>query len=280
MTDTALSDWLPEARNILPPVELQANIEAACKRGLPEMDRFPAHDLEAVLCAGGPSLKRGLSEIRRRILKGAMVVGVNAVSGYLLENGVVPRAVVLLDPQELLVGQFAADPRITYLVASQCHAAVFDKLKDCPVRVWHAQDCGAEWEIITRHYPDALPVGEGTTAALRTFGILHAQGFRKIHVYGLDGSFEPDAAGWLQHHAYQQTEDDAPPVKEIIVRDARGEKRFLTRPDYARQANEFMDVLTTLHKVWKIGKSSQTHVWVHGDGLIPYIWKMRRHELG
>src|SRR5574341_44968 len=269
-----LKDRLGDVHLCVAPATLHANLESSCARGLPQIPCLPAHDLELVICAGGPSLRRSLFDIRRRIAAGAHVIAVNAASGYLIEHRIIPRAVVLLDPQALLADEFAADPHITYLVASQCHPTVFDKLAGCNVSIWHAHDDEPELAIIRRYYPDPVIIGGGTTAALRTVGIGHAMGFRSEHFYGLDGSFEADVNGWLQHHAYQQPNDDVPEVIEIIARDDDGtERRFLTRQDYARQADEFMDVLKVYHQVWKMGRSERLRVQVHGDGLIPYIWR-------
>ena len=276
--DTPLSERLPEATVCLAPDLLRQNVESACRRGLPQVPCMRPHGRQMVICAGGPSLRRSLHEVRRRQRQQADVVAVNATSGFLLESEIIPRAVVLADPQEVLAEQFAVDPQITYLVASQCRPEVFDRLEGCEVLLWHCQaDDEQSW--ITPFYPEPVLTENGTTAALRMIDVAFAMGFRDIHFYGLDGSFEADEKGWLRHHAYQQTVDDMPACIIIKAKDETSEREFLTRADYARQADEFMTILLRYHRMWKVGRLDQLNVQVHGDGLIPYIWRKRRHEL-
>lgn len=279
MNGTPLRERLPEPVNVAPPAELQANIESACRRGLPQMPCFRPHGQELVICAGGPSLRRALPEVKRRAKAGAFVIAVNKASEYLLQHDVADKiAVVLLDPQELLNDQFAADRRCAYFVASQVHPAAFDRLSGHEVLIWHGQDSGRENEIIRRYYPDPVIIGGGTTAALRTIGIGQAMGFCRMHIYGLDGSFEAGPNGEMVHHAYTQNEDDMPEC--VIVRLDGDDREFLTRPDYARQADEFMDLLHQYRRLAKAGVIRPLLITVHGDGLIPHIWRKRRHELG
>lgn len=277
--ETLLSERLGVAQPAVAPDILRSNIESACSRGLHQVPRLAAHDKEMILCGGGPSLKRGLSEIRRRVRAGGKIVAINKASEYLLGEGIPVWGVVLVDPQEVLLDQFAVDGHSAYFVASQCQPAVFDKLAGQMVWLWHTQCDEPELSWVKAFYPDPVLSPHGTTAALRMIGLAYVVGFRTIHIYGLDGSFEVDDKGWLQHHAYVQQEDDVPNVIEIIARDKTSERRFLTRADYARQAGEFMHILEIYHHLWKTGDADRLRVFVHGDGLIPFIWRKRRHEL-
>jgi len=276
--EALLSERLPEAVVCAPPEVLKSNVISACLRGLPQVPRLPAHDARAILCAGGPSLKRSLEEVRKRHRRGDTVFCVNKTSNYLIDNGIIPRCIVLCDPQEVLVDQFAADARCAYLVASQCHPSVFNRLSGLEVHIWHCQ-CDSEKAWILPFYKDPVLASSGTTAALRTIDLVYVMGFRRLDIYGLDGSFEAGEDGKLAHHAYQQAEDDVPPVVEIIARNDNSEKRFWTRSDFARQADEFMNVLHAYHAATKVIGVEPYRVTVHGDGLIPYLWRKRRQEL-
>jgi len=276
---TPLEQRLGPANPAVAPQTIIANIRSACARGLPQVPTLPAHDKPLIICGGGPSLKRSAAEIRQRVKKGGKAVAINRASEFLLSKGVPVWGVVLVDPQDVLLEQFAVDGHSAYFVASQCRPAVFDRLRGQQIFLWHAQVDEPELSIIKSYYPEPLIAPSGTTAALRVVDLGYHMGFRTFHFYGLDGSFEVED-GDLVHHAYAQPEDGAFKVIEIIARDGQGEKRFLTRSDYARQADEFMRIMTIYHRLWQVGDADRLRVFVHGDGLIPHIWRKRRHELG
>ena len=269
-----LEERLGESSCILPADGIRRNVKSACRRRLPGLQWIPRHDGTFVVCAGGPSLRRELLAIRHHVSRGDTIVAINATSEFLFERGIIPTLCVLLDPQPLLADQFLADPAIEYLVASQCHPVVFDKLRDagCNVYLWHSDSDNAR---LVRRYerdPIFLPP-RGSTAALKCFDLGYILGYRDIQFYGLDSSFEAAENGDLRHHAYAQAVDDGPEIIEIKVKGADHERSFITRVDYVHQAKEFIDIHNVYARQSEARQIEPTSIAVHGDGLIPYLWK-------
>lgn len=201
----------------------------------------------------------------------ANIVAINGSVQYLHANGIKATFCVLLDPQEILAEQIDVVPGVTWLVASQCHPTVFDKLKGQDVFIWHAHaDCDVEG-IASRYRDDFVVIPGGSTAALRALGLLHSMGFRTFHYYGLDGSFSE-----TRHHAYDQPADDNMPIIVVKAKQGETEREFVTRRDYARQADEFM---TLCDQAADLRGQAAIKLFVHGDGLIPFIWRQRRKHV-
>lgn len=265
-----LKDALKPSESCVPAEVLEANIRSCLERGLRWVTEVLPHEDPAVICAGGPSLADNLVHVKERYWRDqASIFAVNGTVQYLHKNGVKVWGCVLLDPQEILASQIEIVPGVIWFVASQCHPAVFDKLVDEDIFIWHA-DSEADVRGIChqyRHGFDIIP--GGSTAALRTLPLCALMGWRDFHYYGLDGSFSE-----TRHHAYDQPEDDGIPIK--VVKIAGDDKAFVTRKDYARQADEFLQMCDQLDR---LKGSARVRLQVHGEGLIPHLWRKRRqHE--
>lgn len=136
----------------------------------------------AIVCFG-PSLNDTWEEIRNF----KWIITCSGSHRFLLDRGIVPTWHVEVDPREHKVALLGEpDPRVEYLVASTCHPAYFDHLKDGPnVVLWH----------IFQNEPDAyrvLPRGEwyvlgGTNVGLRAMALARLFGFRNQVIFGMDG---------------------------------------------------------------------------------------------
>src|SRR5262249_35779796 len=82
-------------------------------------------------------------------------------------------------------------------------------------------------------------------------------GYHKFILYGCDSCISRDG----EHHAYEQTENNAPTALPVIVNP--GGKVFLCAPFMAAQANEFLDLVQVL--------GSEIDLDVKGDGLLAYL---------
>ena len=217
------------------------------------------HGGKLLIAAGGPSLKRFLPKVRQAHRKHPLWC-VNQVGNYLISKGIKVDTVVFCDPQERMVDIF--EPIDThYLVSSQCHPKVFEKLRGRNVTLWHHWD-GNEIEPALNEWggPWVLLHG-GCTAALRCFNLGHHIGFREFDYYGLDSSYEKETT-----HSYSQP-----------MRDGRwfevhfDGKPYRTSFQMVTQARDFIRLMETAHEHDSVIKA-------YGDGLIPAISRKHHKE--
>lgn len=159
-------------------------IRQAVARGLPRIEPHQAlRDQPIAIVCYGPSL----NDTWERIRDFKFVMSCSGAHRFLLERGIVPTWHVEVDPRAhkaALIGP--PHPDVEYLIASTCHAAVFDHLQAHRVRLWHVFDSKADAER-------SLPRGEwaltgGCSVGLRTLTIARFLGFTDQHVFGMDGS--------------------------------------------------------------------------------------------
>ncbi len=245
----------------VPQAQILKNVEANCKRPLPWFIGFPKAK-EAVVVCGGPSLKRSLFSIRNRQKNGALIIAVNGVGPTLKRAGIKVDGMVMLDARPENI-DFVKDGRaVIYYLASQCDPSVFDALKDQNVVVWHCANGQAYQELMDTLAPyDAthpiVVVPGGGTVGLRAINLCWISGFKRIHVYGMDSSYEG-----TDHHAYAQPLNDGDRVITLKL----GDKEYRAAIWMARQAEEFREA-------WVHLKAQGVMLKVHGRGLIPDLAK-------
>jgi hypothetical protein len=138
------------------------------------------------------------------------VMSCSGAHKFLVEHGIVPTWHVEVDPRKHKVGLLGEPQKGTeYLIASTCHPAVFDNLKDYNVKLWHVFD--GEMDALR-----TLPHGEwaltgGCSVGLRTMTIARFFGFTNQHIFGMDGSAGPLGQSHALKHPhtpprYAQTE--------------------------------------------------------------------------
>jgi len=164
-------------------LQIEAAIQRIKKRIEPGYE--PRTERCAIACFG-PSLNDTWEQLRDF----PVVISCSGAHKFLVERGIIPTYHVEVDPRPhktALIGPPQQDT--IYLIASTCHAAVFDHLEGHDVRLWHVFD-SAEDGIRT------LPHGEwaltgGCSVGLRTLTIAGFLGFRDLHVFGMDGCEGP-----------------------------------------------------------------------------------------
>ncbi len=135
----------------------------------------------AVVCYG-PSLNDTWEQVRDF----PFVISCSGSHKFLVDRGIIPHYHVEVDPRPHKVQLIGPpQPETEYLIASTCHAAVFDHLEGHTVKLWHVFDSAAEGIR-------ALPPGEwavtgGCSVGLRALTIAGFLGFRDLHVFGMDG---------------------------------------------------------------------------------------------
>lgn len=224
-----------------------------------------------ITVAGGPSLRTRLDSVKARQKKGGMVLACNGAARLLKQNGIKPDAIAFLDIGESVLGFIDDEPdEVIYLVASIVNPKVIDRLLELGRRVvlWHCdygEGRNEQQKAIIDQYPGkpAMLIGGGNTIGVRSLPLGFLMGFRSFHIYGLDSSFADDGSD----HAYQKhdgVEPESVPVK------FEG-KTYRCSPWMAKQAAEF-------EFYYRQYTGNGCKIFVHGEGLIPDIWRSLRHD--
>ena len=227
---------------------LKANVEHALSLGLPELTQLPANEKSVCIVGGGPSLKASLPELKARSLSGQTIWALNGAAQYLTENGIHVDAQWIVDARDVNA-RFVGGDWVHYL-ASQCHPSLFAKAEG-KVILWHEATCD---EFVPKGRAVTL-IGGGTTVGMKALCGAYAQGFRYIHVYGMDSSFEDD-----RHHSYAQPENDRDAQIDVNVEG----RRFKAASWMIRQVEDFISLSDEL-------ASLGCEINVHCGGLLGWV---------
>ncbi len=214
------------------------------------------------IVGGGPSVKESIGFIRAHQLRGGHVWSLNGTHDYLIENNIIPNALVMLDSREHNTG-FVQRPHkdVTYYIAARCHPKVFEALKGFKVVVWHPRvnlEC-EEYYMGDR----GILIGGGSTIGLRAMYLAWmGLGYLSFHLYGFDSSYRDD-----EGHAYSQDVNVGEIVTEVVVNG----RAFHTARWMASQAEGFRDQCLQM-------APRGVEINVHGEGLIPYIASLMADE--
>lgn len=242
-----------------------AQIAASIRRGHPQLAQQQVRRPESVVLLGsGPSLNDDVDEIVRLVHGGAKLVTVNGSYAWALERNLKPSAQVILDARaDNARFLHPAVPGCGYLLASQCHADVWDAVDGRDnVWIWHplTKD-SVHAPILDQFYLGRwAPVQGGCTVISRALWLLRMQGYLRFDVFGVDCCWRGD-----QHHAFPQPENASdvaytvriePPAAPELARTFRCSLWHL------KQFEDLMQQIQVLgeHFLWR----------VHGDGLLAY----------
>ena len=161
---------------------LFANMDAAIARGYPQVKEAQSAKTGAILLvASAPSVKGQLELIKKMKAAGSPIVAIKGAHDWLIENGVTPDYALAIDPQEHRIAFYKPQPTVHYMIASQCHPAMFDNLDGCQVTLWHpyvkkGQD----------RPKNCMLIGGGTTSGLRAISLFYVLGYRQFELFGFD----------------------------------------------------------------------------------------------
>ena len=213
------------------------------------------HDGRMVIVGFAPSLKDHLEELKEKHERGDHVVCVNGSHDWLIGRGVVPNSCVLLDSWDGLKDLITPHPGVAYMVASQCHPSLFNKLAWCNVTLWHAYvDKNQTGFAVEELAPNAWVINGSMTAALGSLFLGHLQGYRRFTYFGMDSSF-PETG---KHHVEPC---DEPEQQEVEIEHAG--RKFLSTLGLIAQAQQFERMYTVIFH--------RSRIRVVGDGLIPHV---------
>lgn len=245
-----------------PAEEVIGNIRRNSARGLLEAHELPEwrEIVPLAVVGGGPSLKQTADVLRR--YKYIMACG--SVHDWLVHNGIAPRWTVIVDADPVMARYLASPIKgCTYLVASQCHDAVFDALKGFHTVLWHAGDGSINKEIWGED--EKVLIGGGCTVGTRAIAIALTFGYRNLHLFGFD-TCVPDAE---THHAYgfATDEEDIGDLSAIRLGGPDG-KEFLMAGYHVAQLFDFKEMIK--------GNASRARFTVHGGGALAEILRLGR----
>ncbi len=247
------------------PDEITANVRSAVQRNLPIAKPYDLQNQPVMILAGGPSITGLADEIIAKRNAGMPMVTVNGAYNWAIEHGLAPSAQIIVDARESNK-KFVEPPVVgcKYLLASQCHPAVFDAAPAAQTTVWHGAISEELSQELDEHYTargeNWFPSPGGSTVMLRAFTLLRMLGFHRFEVYGFDSCLMDG-----EHHAYEQPENANDGVESRLVRVSCGNETFLCTPWMASQAQEFIDLIKFM--------GDEMDLVVHGNGLISHILK-------
>lgn len=238
---------------------LFANMDAAIARGYPQVKEAQSAKTGAILLvASAPSVKGQLELIKKMKAAGSPIVAIKGAHDWLIDNGVMPDYALAIDPQEHRIAFYKPQPSVHYMIASQCHPAMFDNLDGYQVTLWHpyvkkGQD----------RPKNCMLIGGGTTSGLRAISLFYVLGYRQFELFGFDSCNDGDL---LRVNGEGLKEGDK--LIEVNI-EPQGET-FYCNTAMALQAEHFQTYYDYLPDATFNG---------HGRGLIQAIIKKREQNM-
>lgn len=220
-----------------------ANLVANCK-AIPDRitEKWVPHNRTAIIACYGPSLGSTLRHLIDESKDTTRdVISVSGSHDFLIDHGIVPTYHVECDPRPHKANNIAkGHPDVEYLLGSQVHPILLDKLKGSNITLWHPSG-EFNREIKDGLEPNALFVGGGGNVGLRSLVLFYILGYRSFSIYGMDCSFTDDGQMWAGAHAQKANPIDHGKIK--VNCDGR---MFTTAPLYITYANAFFDSIKVM----------------------------------
>jgi hypothetical protein len=227
------------------------HVKSAAARNLAVVQALEPNARHAVIVGGGPSLKWNWTEIFYWISEGADIFALNGTAKFFNDRCILPTFQVMVDPREANVSMLGKAKE--YLIASQCHPAVFDAVNPDNTGLFHM--VGSAQGLV-----DGTLIGGDITVGLVAPCLAYTLGYRSMHLYGYDSSY---ADG--DHHAYNQDQTDQEQMTLEVFAQVDGRMvPFTTNYAMAKQAELFPRTAELLCNHGAV-------ITVHGTGLLPTI---------
>jgi uncharacterized Rossmann fold enzyme len=238
---------------------LFAHMDAAIARGYPQIkEAQPIKTEPILLVASAPSVRGQIEVIKKMKAAGSPIVAIKGAHDWLIAQGVIPDYALAIDPQEHRIAFYKPRKEVHYMIASQCHPALFDNLNGYQVTIWHpyvkkGQD----------RPKNSMLIGGGTTSGLRAISLFYVLGYRQFELFGFDSCNEDQM---LRVNGEKIKEGDS--LVEVKI-DPQGET-FYCNTAMALQAEHFQTYYDYLPDAVFNG---------HGHGLIQAIIKKREQNM-
>lgn len=243
-------------------------------------DRASVAFKKICICASGPSLADHVEDIRARQQAGWDVAAMNGSHNFLIERGITPDFMFMVDARPGVNLPFLAHkPKTTiYVIASQCDPEIFEALEEHRVVIWqmfHDHDglAAIEAALGAKTHNTAKFVG-GHNVGHSCLAPILAMGYRTWHLFGYDGSMRGE-----DKHAFAQPQNDGEAVQEFFW--PMGEdgqeipgvtRRYVATPTMAHAAQAFPERVSYFRR-------AGIDIELYGEGLLPdMVRALSSHE--
>jgi hypothetical protein len=292
----------------VPKEEVLENIRQVSKLELPTLKKHLGQGAgTAIFVAGGPTLRDYLDEIRQRSVAGDFIITSNNTYDFLVDNGIIPSACLLLDPKEI-VSKYVRkpQPQTQFFVGSVCNVKLFEALRGQSVTriltcygLEDESDINLQMELYKNPPARDFLVG-GTMTPLRAMPFALLLGYSRLEFYGFDSCYsskEPPVvyegdqnyldALKLNGGMFYKDEDDgriytiAEPAEggffyaykkhrgeNVTIAQTSDGRKFLTSPGFAHQSKQILK--------WVERLEGKLEVVIHGDSLSSHLLKLHR----
>lgn len=156
----------------------------------------------AVIVGFGPSLHSTWKKILDLKKAGAVIFSTSGAHKFLIDKGIIPTYHVEVDPRKHKIELLGTPHKeCTYLPASCVHPLYIKHLqahKDIKILLWHVFARDGESDTV-------IPRGEwsitgGCDVGMRAMTIARCLGYRKLHIFGMDGCVSTDGKSHASDH--------------------------------------------------------------------------------
>lgn len=239
---------------------INSNTRSNSALDLPWLGFSPEHDGVAVIVGGGPSAANQVYEIGSLQNSGAFLFALNGASKWLRVHGITSDCQCIMDarPDNISLVDYQAG---SHLFGSQVDPALMS-VKPILMHLMRmdTEDCLPKERRERGGY--ALlggGYGVGNTVACAAY----VMGYREIHCFGFDSSHRNGRG-----HAYPQPMNDG----ETLVDTKWDGVVYTSSLSMKAHAERFQIIASDLEQMG-------VNVYVHGDGLLPAMWRMRGRQL-
>ena len=219
---------------------------------------LPRVDFKRIcICASGPSLADHVEDIRARQAAGWHVASMNGSHNFLIERGIVPDYMFMVDARPINLPFLAlANDTTTYIIASQCQPEIFAALEGRKVQVWSMFHDEAGLRAIQATKKDGA-AGQPSANFVGSMNVgqscltpIWALGYKVWHLFGYDGSMRGEAK-----HAFAQSQNDGEAVQDFFWPMPGGKqiegvtKRYIATPTMAHAAQNLPDRVTYFRRL-------------------------------
>jgi len=212
------------------------------------------------IVGGGPSLASHIDTIK----KFSQVLVCGSAHDHLVSLGVTPTFALAVDAKEDSVNYFSnPQARTSYLIASQCHPNMFERLKGHKLAMWHFR---GQLEDEEQHFNGEQTITWGCMVGVMSIQIALFLGFQRLHFFGFDCSFIKD-----QHHSYSVGNYGEKIEADKHIFEVNG-KEFYSTTALVSQCEHIFDVFASPDGRFLKG-------YVYGDGLFANVIKASPPEM-
>lgn len=310
MNDTTQSEWRTAEPTKKPPVpdeEAIRNIRESVKYDYPILAPQPRKEGSMIFVAAGPSVRKYLPEIKRRREAGEYVMTCNHTHDWLVDQGIIPHACLILDPREDMKDAVQkVQSGTAYMISSCANPKVWEEMAKrgasmMKIMVAYGMNNDEDMKVMTELYPHIAAkyyLPGGTMTPLRAMPLAAKLGYKKIEMYGFDSCYAQDMPG-LIYEGQDGFRDKK--SNHIVYKDDKGnfiidepedggfyyaykKRRRENMQDVEYKGRTFLSSPVLIHQAMQITKwydrlDAQLDIVIHGDSLSSWVLETHKKEL-